>query len=113
MLLLSRVISSTAPCGGNPERQREDRRSGTKRLRRLHLYQPFLTSDGLRRLEQCTQLDELVLVLDWEHFGGRAANQQRLQNALPSCRVQLLDPGDRAFRDTATRGCAGKHKSVG
>jgi hypothetical protein len=85
-----------------------DRLSGMKRLRRLHLHQPFLTSDGLRRLEQCTQLDELVLVLDWDHFGGRAENQQRLQNALPSCRVQLLDPGDRAFWDTATAALHGR-----
>jgi len=66
-------------------------------LRNLYLYQPLLTSAGLRRLEEFTALEELVIVLDWEYFGGLEQNQHRLEAAIPSCHVHLLESGDRSF----------------
>ncbi|MCL4203169.1 MAG: hypothetical protein KJ000_11765 [Pirellulaceae bacterium] len=49
-----------------------------------------------------------MLVLDRNHFGGRPSNQQRLQHALPSCRVQFLDPGARTFWDSAAAALHGR-----
>lgn len=61
-----------------------------KSLNTLHLNETGMTEDGLRYLESMTQLKELVIVLDWEFFGGREQHKQRLSNALPECAVHLL-----------------------